>query len=775
MAKRYAHEIIFIAIGLVTAFFVYVFPLLPLRVVYALNDLPGQYVYRFLKSRPKIPAKIVGVTIDDYSLTNIKYRWPWKRSLYAQAVRNLQNEGVRVIGFDLVFKGESEYPEEDRIFSDSLRESRVPVVLAYTFDYEGLKPVLPASISVGPSVRLGLLDVSADRDSVVRNFRGFLRHKDTVYYSFSVELASAALGLPPAQVVSRIPLFREEMPLIDVYFSAIKFELAPGDTKAITTVSFYDIIENMERLKGENGADFLRDAIVIIYPKAEVLHDMYFTPLGKMPGGFLHLNAVSNILQSRFIRHSGVVSAIFFLLCFAVMFFALRFFDYRVGVPVAVVLCLGVFWSAIVLWNIGITFDFGRTCVFLVFFFVSGSVYRYLHTFVELMSIKDKATRDPLRGVFTIRYFIDRIAMDARRKRSFVICILCDGLHDEAKLVSFETLRELWQQILGVITVRETFWSSCTDDGLIGYGAFPPDKIASELQQVHKGLDELFRKRQMTVEVKIGWSSAADKKITSDLCSRLIEQVAAAQEPVVHISEAGPSDGVSGGVVQRRSQDVLFEGLSEDIEEKNRQLLRLYEDLKSEHGRYREASFQIIASLVNALEARDPYTQGHSERVCMYALRMAERLKWSSGDKEKLRKASLLHDLGKIGIGDAILHKKGALTPEEYDIIKRHSTIAVSILKPLKEFEEIIPWIMYHHEKWDGSGYPHGLGGNAIPLASQIMSLADVYDALATGRDYKLALSRDDALAVIIKNKGTQFNPQLADLFVTVISESVSL
>lgn len=774
MAKRYTQEIIFIAIGLVTAFFVYVFPLLPLRMVYALNDLPGQYVYRFLKSRPKAPAKVVGVTIDDYSLTNVKYRWPWKRSLYAQAVKNLQNEGVRVIGFDLVFKGESEYPDEDRIFSDSLKEAKVPVVLAYTFDYEGLKPVLPASISVGPSVRLGLLDVSADRDSVVRNFRGFLKHKDTVYYSFPVELASAALGLPPVQVVSRIPLFREEMPLVDVYFSGIKFETAPGDTKAITAVSFYDIVENMDRLKNENGADFLRDAIVIIYPKAEVLHDMYFTPLGKMPGGFLHLNAVSNILQSRFIRHSGAVSVIFFLLCFAVMVFALRFFDYRVGMPVAVVLFLGVFWSAIVLWNVGIAFDFGRICVFLVAFFVSGSVYRYLHTFVELLSIKDKATRDPLRGVFTTRYFIDRIAMDARRKRSSVICILCDGLHDEAQHVSFENLRELWQQVHGVIAVHETFWSSWTDDSLVGYGVLPPDKIGQELQQMRNGLEELFKKRQMTVTVRICWARAADKKITSDFCRRMIERVSSAQEPVAHIDEAGLADVSSSGTVQLRSQDVLFEGLSEDIEEKNRQLLRLYEDLKSEHGRYREASFQIITSLVNALEARDPYTQGHSERVCMYALRMAEWLKWSSSDKEKLRKASLLHDLGKIGIGDVILHKRGALTPEEYDIIKRHSTIAVSILKPLKEFEEILPWIMYHHEKWDGSGYPHGLGGNAIPLASQIMSLADVYDALATGRDYKLALSRDDALAVIIKNKGTQFNPQLADLFVTVISESVS-
>jgi putative nucleotidyltransferase with HDIG domain len=215
-----------------------------------------------------------------------------------------------------------------------------------------------------------------------------------------------------------------------------------------------------------------------------------------------------------------------------------------------------------------------------------------------------------------------------------------------------------------------------------------------------------------------------------------------------------------------KETDKILESLEEDIEEKNRQLLVLIENLNLEHAKTKEAFLGIIASLAKALEARDPYTEGHSQRVTNYALIMADKLGWQDELKEKLNSAALLHDLGKIGIPDSILHKKGLLTDEEYDFIKKHEVISIKILEPLKEIKDILPWIMHHHEKWDGSGYPHGLGGNSIPLGAQIIALADTFDAITTGRDYKKALSVEDALNEIIKFKGSQFNPQLVDIFV---------
>jgi len=217
-----------------------------------------------------------------------------------------------------------------------------------------------------------------------------------------------------------------------------------------------------------------------------------------------------------------------------------------------------------------------------------------------------------------------------------------------------------------------------------------------------------------------------------------------------------------------------LDSLDEDIEDKNRQLLSLIDNLSREHARTKEAFFEIITSLANALEARDPYTEGHSKRVSDYALMIAEKLNWSVEQKDKLRKAALLHDLGKIGIPDKILHKKGRLNEEEYDLIKKHEIFSVKILEPLKELNEVLPWILYHHERWDGKGYPHGLAGDAIPEAAQIISLADVFDALTTGRDYKIAFSSDDAIEELVKNKGTQFNPRLTDIFVGIILSSQS-
>jgi putative two-component system response regulator len=117
------------------------------------------------------------------------------------------------------------------------------------------------------------------------------------------------------------------------------------------------------------------------------------------------------------------------------------------------------------------------------------------------------------------------------------------------------------------------------------------------------------------------------------------------------------------------------------------------------------------------------------------------------------------------------LHKEGPLNNEERDLIKKHEIIGVKILQPLKEMNEILPWILYHHERWDGKGYPHGLAADAIPQGAQIIALADVFDALSTGRDYKKAFGPAEVIKQITEAKGTSFNPRLVDLFLEAISD----
>ena len=131
----------------------------------------------------------------------------------------------------------------------------------------------------------------------------------------------------------------------------------------------------------------------------------------------------------------------------------------------------------------------------------------------------------------------------------------------------------------------------------------------------------------------------------------------------------------------------------------------------------------------------------------------------------------MLHDLGKIGISDSILHKHGQLSDEEFKVIKEHEIISAKILEPISDFKDIIPYVLYHHESYDGSGYPHGLAADFIPLGARILAVADVFDALTTGRDYKAALTTTDAVSELERMKGKKLDPVLVDNFVQALIE----
>ncbi len=173
---------------------------------------------------------------------------------------------------------------------------------------------------------------------------------------------------------------------------------------------------------------------------------------------------------------------------------------------------------------------------------------------------------------------------------------------------------------------------------------------------------------------------------------------------------------------------------------------------------------QLIAT---TLDARDQYTLGHSQRVMSYSLQLAEALELSHDDKDILRTATLLHDIGKIGIPDQILNKPGRLTPEEYEIIKKHPSIAVDILSNVSQFIRVIPFIAHHHERIDGKGYPNGLTGKDLPKLTKIISIADTFDAITSHRPYRQALDNTRALAILSEVRGSQLDGDLVDTFIT--------
>jgi HD-GYP domain-containing protein (c-di-GMP phosphodiesterase class II) len=173
----------------------------------------------------------------------------------------------------------------------------------------------------------------------------------------------------------------------------------------------------------------------------------------------------------------------------------------------------------------------------------------------------------------------------------------------------------------------------------------------------------------------------------------------------------------------------------------------------------------MVKSLVFAIEAKDIYTRGHSERVNRYAMLMAERLQLDKAEKNVLNWASILHDIGKIGVPESILNKPTRLNEEEFDVVKRHSKKGHDILEPLEQLASCLPSILHHHERVDGKGYPHGLKGEEIPFLARIIAVADTFDAITSNRAYRSAKAAEKALAIVENVAGTQLDPKVVEAF----------
>lgn len=173
---------------------------------------------------------------------------------------------------------------------------------------------------------------------------------------------------------------------------------------------------------------------------------------------------------------------------------------------------------------------------------------------------------------------------------------------------------------------------------------------------------------------------------------------------------------------------------------------------------------ELLELMIKSIEARDPYTSGHSRRVREYAIKIAKILGLSPADIEKVGTAALLHDVGKIYDKYApILLKQDRLTPEEWAVIKEHPADGANLVATMTRLRELVPAVRHHHENWDGSGYPEGLKGEEIPLASRIIMFADTFDAMTTKRPYRGALGEEDVRGELIRYRGRQFDPEIAD------------
>jgi HD-GYP domain-containing protein (c-di-GMP phosphodiesterase class II) len=268
--------------------------------------------------------------------------------------------------------------------------------------------------------------------------------------------------------------------------------------------------------------------------------------------------------------------------------------------------------------------------------------------------------------------------------------------------------------------------------------------------EAYKGVFEMQRTARLlaslAVFLSIGISIYAARRITNPL------------EVLTESSRAIARGDFSQRVKIKTSTEIgelaeTFNIMSEELE-------HFVLDLKRAAAENRELFMASIQMLAGAVDEKDPYTRGHSDRVTRYSVLIAREMGLDEEFIETLRVSAQLHDVGKIGIEDRILKKPGALTPEEFAIMKTHTTKGANILRPVAQLKEMLPGIELHHESLDGRGYPHGLKDEEIPLLPRVIAVADTFDALTTNRPYQQAHEVNDALKIIHSLSGKRLDPK---------------
>jgi diguanylate cyclase (GGDEF)-like protein/putative nucleotidyltransferase with HDIG domain len=190
-------------------------------------------------------------------------------------------------------------------------------------------------------------------------------------------------------------------------------------------------------------------------------------------------------------------------------------------------------------------------------------------------------------------------------------------------------------------------------------------------------------------------------------------------------------------------------------------------------SRMRATYVESTTALLRAVDAKDHYTYQHSQNVSKYAVEIGKALKLPDEDVDVLKYAGLLHDIGKIGVDESVLVKKAALSPDEFELLKKHPVIGVNILKDVQFLEKELPVILHHHERFDGNGYPQGLHEREIPLGARILAVADSFDAMTTDREFKRKLSMDEAVEELKRGCGTQFFSDIVEVFISLINNRI--
>jgi len=338
--------------------------------------------------------------------------------------------------------------------------------------------------------------------------------------------------------------------------------------------------------------------------------------------------------------------------------------------------------------------------------------------------------------------------------------------------------RHVLRQIVGIakqetradlITLLLVDSKSSSLNTALSTGVIPGD-LEAEVKKLQQRLAEwvlIHREPFITVEGvdPQGWfqKSMASRQLASSICVPLLRK-----DRVIGVLQMSKKEGTPSfnqndlalATVLCRQAAILIDNV------------QLFDEVKRKAQDLEEAQLDAIKALAEALESKDAYTRDHSDRALQHAVAVAEKMGLSDMQKDRLKYAAVLHDIGKIGVPENILKKPTRLTPEEYEIIKTHPEKGAEIIRHIKSLAQVVPLVLYHQEQYDGKGYPKGLAGDEIPIESRIVAVLDAFDAMTSDRVYRKAPGRQRAVEELKRYAGTQFDPQVVQAFLEVISET---
>lgn len=735
------------------------------------------YVSAVLQPDKALDKDIVVVAVDNESLAKADMKWPWKRSYHADLIEIVESAKPAVIGIDFVFAGKS--TEEDDFRLAEVLSKYDNIVLAADRKEHG-RALLPYESFSSSAKAVGYVNKPTDPDGVVRKARLFIKDQNEILYTFELHLMSIfnEQSLMSLQLKDNMLYWGSDF-AIPVNSEGIVDLAYRADQNGYAVISATDVFE------GNFDADFLKDKIVLFGSTAKIIHDEIGTPFGSIPGVFVLANTTSMILNSDFLSILPYVVNVFVVLLLGLLIiYSNRKQGFVKGTLIAS-LVFGLWLAAsIYLRMSGYQMDFFNQGILILGALFISNTYKYCYLIYISNKLKNLAVSDPVTGFFSIRYMA--LILDQKIKaKEKNISLVAMGIREYKSLSKRYGFDDMKGFMRGFARFLETQLRHKAKKPLMARahgGNFYMLVSGVEREQLQTYLEDLIHQvwssgfsfgdsaEMIHLSIVLSYTpifqGVSGKYIYSRTEEELAKAIARNEDAVAVINvhekiwDSQRSDGI----------DDELEFLSVDIEERNRELeeaLKQTEDIKHD---VEEAYFAVVMSLVKALEEKDTYTQGHSERAAKFARSIANEVGMSSEECDMIYKAGLLHDIGKIGVPETILHKKGRLTDEDFAMIKKHPVMGKKILEPIKAFEDILPMVLFHHEKYDGTGYPHGLHGDSIPAGAQILAVADCFDAITCGRGYKQGTSLRDGMKELERCSGSQFNPIYVQAFKRVLN-----